>query len=47
MTFIESVREFAKKLDRVPKEIRAMSGVPSNVRKSDPGKRNPKVGDGN
>jgi hypothetical protein len=32
-TFKESVQELAKKLDRVPKEIREMSGVPSAIKK--------------
>ncbi len=33
MTFKKSVSDFAQKLERVPKEIRAMSGVPSAIRK--------------
>ena len=35
MTFKKSVSDFAQKLESVPKEIRAMSGVPSAVRKED------------
>lgn len=41
MTYKQSVSDFAQKLDRVPKEIRAMSGVPSAVQKPQ-GSQSPK-----
>lgn len=34
MSYKKIIEEFAKKLVRVPREIRAMSGVPSDVKKA-------------
>lgn len=33
MKYKKSVSDFAAKLERIPKELRAMSGVPSEIRK--------------
>ncbi len=33
MTYKKSISDFAAKLDRIPAELREMSGVPSDVRK--------------